>query len=138
MRTFAFIALVSAMVACTAPVKGDDTSKPLVIDNKAALVNNSPEETKPDVPAGPKYAVSDLGSKSEDGVRWITGTVTNNSGRRANYIQVSINLLDGSGNVIGSTMTNVNNVEAGQKWKFKALLTEDHAKSFVVKEVDGW
>lgn len=85
-----------------------------------------------------RFKVSNLGATTENGVRFITGDVVNNSGATLSYIQVSINLLDKSGAVVGSTMANANNIEQGQKWKFKALLTEETARTFVVTGVTGF
>lgn len=74
----------------------------------------------------------------EYGVRYVTGTVVNQSKREYGYVQVQINLYDTTGNQVGSTMANVNNLAAGGVWKFKAVILEDDATKFKVKEVTGF
>ena len=49
------------------------------------------------------YTVTDLNSKNEGGVGYVTGTLTNNTGDKKSYVQIEINLLDKSGAVVGST-----------------------------------
>lgn len=46
------------------------------------------------------------------------------------YVQVTINLYDKDGNLIGSTLANVNNLEPGKTWKFKAIVIEDDTDSY--------
>lgn len=96
---------------------------------------NAPEEAKK---TGQAYKVEGLKGTNEGGVKYVTGTLTNNSGEKKGYVQVEINLLDKSGAVVGSTLANINNLEPGQKWKFKAVVMEDSATTFQVKNVTGF
>ena len=66
------------------------------------------------------------------------GTVKNNTKKQYKYVQVEINLYDKDGNQVGSTMSNVNNLEPGATWKFKAPVFEEKAASFKIKEVTGF
>lgn len=69
---------------------------------------------------------------------YIVGTVKNNTKKQYKYVQVEINLYDKDGNQVGSTMSNVNNLEPGATWKFKAPVFEEKAASFKIKEVTGF
>ena len=72
------------------------------------------------------------------GVRYVVGQVRNNADRTYSYVQVTINLYDNSGAQVGSTLANVNNLEPGGLWKFKAVLLEDTATNYKIKEITGF
>jgi len=72
------------------------------------------------------------------GVRYVVGQVRNNADRTYSYVQVTINLYDNSGAQVGSTLANVNNLEPGGLWKFKAVLIEDTATNYKIKEITGF
>jgi hypothetical protein len=111
--------------------------------------------TQPFGPSGSSSASNDYGStttaakdelevlnwkwKTEEyGTRSITGTVRNNSSRTLGYAQVEINLYDETGNQVGSTMANVNNLQAGAKWNFEALVLEERATKAQIMRVSGF
>ena len=96
--------------------------------NKAVETRSTPSAKKA------PYKVDDLKGSND----YITGTLTNQSGEKKGYVQVEINLLDKSGAVVGSALANVNNLEAGQKWKFKAVVFGVKYDSFEVKNVSGF
>jgi hypothetical protein len=80
--------------------------------------------------------VSDL-KAGKDGS--ITGIVTNNGSKTYGYVQVEINLFDKSHTVVGSTLANVNNLAAHEKWKFSASsFGYEGATNFEVKAVTGY
>lgn len=70
--------------------------------------------------------------------RYITGRVRNNSSRSYSYVQVEISLMDGAGNVVGSTMDNVNNLGPGQVWEFRAMITSDRTEQYRIVDVSGY
>jgi hypothetical protein len=73
------------------------------------------------------------------GVKYIAGSIKNNAGKTYSYVQVTINLYDTSGAQVGSTLANVNNLEPGGIWKFKAVvINADDATNFKVKEITGF
>lgn len=70
---------------------------------------------------------------------YITGTVKNNSLKKYSYVQIEINLYDKSGAQVDSTLDNVNNLEPGGIWKFKAIVLEPKRVSkYRIKGVSGW
>ena len=72
------------------------------------------------------------------GIKYIVGSVKNNGAKTYSYVQVTINLYDNSGAQVGSTLANVNNLEPGGTWKFKAYWTEKDGTSYKIKEITGW
>lgn len=76
--------------------------------------------------------------QKEQYVRYVVGTVKNNSTKQYSYVQVEINLYDNSDAQVGSTLANANNLEPGATWKFKAPILEDNATKYKVKDVTGY
>lgn len=109
-------------------------------DGVAAPIGQTPTQpvAKPVEPSKPNLEVVETSTVSEQFVRYVTGTVKNNSSKKYSYAQVEINLYDKDGNQVGSTLANVNNLEPGGTWKFKAPILEDAATSFKVKDVTGF
>lgn len=56
--------------------------------------------------------------------RYIVGSVVNGTGRRLRYAQVTFSLYDGSGARVGSAMDNINDLDPGAVWNFKAIVFE--------------
>jgi hypothetical protein len=65
----------------------------------------------------------------------IRGTVKNDTPQSYKYVQVEFNIYDVSGNQIGSTLANVNNLEPGASWKFKAMVLEGAADRAELKGI---
>ena len=77
-------------------------------------------------------------STSNDGYwTYIVGTIKNNTNKDYSYVQVEINLYDAEGNLVNSTLDNINNLEANGTWKFKAITTDDFS-TYKIKDVTGW
>lgn len=72
----------------------------------------------------------------EDG--FLCGTVRNNTSHSYKYVHVAISLTDDDGSVIGSTMANVSNLDAGATWKFRASAFREGKFNWSVKEVSGF
>ena len=114
-----------ASMNAKATVDGIDRS--VKANESVDQTTNQPDEKAP-------YTIADLKGTDD----YITGTLTNLTGDKKTYVQVEINLLDKSGAVVGSTLANVNNLEAGQKWKFKAVVFGEKYDHFKVKGVTGF
>lgn len=74
---------------------------------------------------------------------YIEGYVQNNSNWEYDYVQISFNLYDEEGVLIGTALDNINNLEAKGKWKFKAISLMDseevkNVASYKLKEITGW
>ncbi len=85
-----------------------------------------------------KYEVLEEKIEEDSFTRYITGKVKNNSGKDVSYVQIEINLYDKDGNQIGSTLDNVNNLEKDGVWSFKAIMLEDNAASYKIKDITGF
>lgn len=106
-------------------------------DKPETASNNEPKaEQKPE--KKPNLELIDHKSTSDSFSSYIEGTIKNNSGRDYSYVQVEINLYDKDGAQIGSTIDNVNNLEAGATWKFKAIVLESNVASYKIKDITGF
>lgn len=74
----------------------------------------------------------------EEYVSYEMGQIKNVSDDTYGYVQVEIRLLDDSGAVVGSSMANVNGLEPGEVWKFRAALMEKRATQIQIKDVMGF
>ena len=71
--------------------------------------------------------------------KYVVGTIKNNNAAKTyGYVQVTINLYDKSGAQVGSTLANINNLEPGGVWKFKAPMLQQDATSYKIKEITGF
>ena len=68
----------------------------------------------------------------------VVGQIRNNTNSTYSYVQVEINLYDSNGNQVGSTMTNINNLEPGRTWNFEAPVLQDEASRYRITDVTGW
>lgn len=87
-----------------------------------------------------KFDVSAITLSAPDsiGAQYAEGTITNKTTKQYSYLQVEINEYDASGAQVGSTLANVNNLEAKGTWKFKASVTDQNVKSVKLKDVTGF
>jgi hypothetical protein len=76
------------------------------------------------------------GKRSEIGIE-ITGTVVNRRSDKLGYAQISFNLYDASGAQVGTALANINGLEPGGRWNFKALGLEGAARSYKFSELIG-
>jgi hypothetical protein len=126
----ATVLLVAALSMCSSP------------DKKDASTNSNP--STPSVPTSTVQEKTDLellessAKKEPYGTSIIIGTIKNNSNKTYKYAQVEINLYDASDTQIGSTLANVNNLEPGATWKFKAPVIEENFAKWKIKDITGW
>lgn len=66
-----------------------------------------------------------LHNESGDYVWYVAGKVKNTCDRDFSYVQVEVGFYDDSGNLRNSGLANVNNLDSGDTWSFRALATED-------------
>lgn len=139
----------------------DDSSQPEITQTVRTTTGTTPVDTpetapqqqapEPEAPA-PSTAssqgsvddldVQNLGDEAGiDGgsmMGYVKGTVVNKGNHNFAYVQVEINLYDSSGNQLGSTMANVNNLEPLGRWNFKAAVAEEHVARYKVVNITGW
>jgi len=70
---------------------------------------------------------------------YIIGTIKNNTSKKYNYVQVTFILTDDDMNQVGTAMDNINDLEPGATWKFKALIFDDSdVKHYKLGEITGF
>ena len=72
------------------------------------------------------------------GNKIITGVATNNTDQQVSYAQIEFNVYDTSDNQVGSTITNITNLEPHGKWEFQAPVIEDSATKVKLKKVTSY
>lgn len=115
----------------------------IVFFSFAAIVNNEP--TTGITASGqtgenqtvPNLELLDHSTESDGMLRYVVGHIRNNTDKTYSYVQISINLYN-DGTQVGSTLANVNNLEAGGTWEFKALITEESTSEYKIAEISGW
>ncbi len=68
----------------------------------------------------------------------IIGTLTNATNKQFSYAQVEFNLYDETGAQVGSTLANINNLEAGGRWNFEAGVLEARAVEAKLKGITSF
>lgn len=76
------------------------------------------EETKPDEKAA--YEIADLKVDDSGFTPKATGILKNNTDKDKSYIQIQFAVKDADGNKLGTAIDNINNLKAGETWKFEA------------------
>ena len=85
----------------------------------------------------PDLEVLSFSTENDGFVGYAVGEIRNNTQKTYSYVQVEIGLYNGE-TLVGSTLDNVNNLEAGQVWQFKAVIFEDNVTSCKIKDVSGF
>jgi hypothetical protein len=79
--------------------------------------------------------------KSNQYAIFVTGYVRNNSAEPIdNYVQITFDVLDKSGANAGTCLANTNTIDAGGRWKFKALCSGEPKEVGKIrfKEITGF
>ncbi len=79
--------------------------------------------------------------KSSKVAVYVNGYVTNNTDKAVtNYVQITFDALDAKGANLGTCFANTNTIDAGGKWKFKAIcaISADEVAQVRFKEITGF
>ena len=70
----------------------------------------------------------------------VNGTIKNNTSRDYSYVSVTFSIYDAQGNNLGTVIDNMNNLGAGETWRFSAslLYTDTKPVSYKLKEITKW
>lgn len=68
----------------------------------------------------------------------IMGTIVNRRGRELKYAQVTFKLFDKDGGQVGTAIANINDLEPGGKWNFKAVGIGRDFSSCKVSDLSGF
>lgn len=96
------------------------TEEKINVETTEETSDETVEEEKPKKKQKFEF-VGDLSSESDQFATYISGVLQNNTDKEYVYCQITFKLYDAEGNMIGTALANVNNFEAGGKWKFKAM-----------------
>lgn len=77
------------------------------------------EEAKPEEKVA--YEITDLKVDESGFAPKATGILKNNTDTDKSYIQITFAVKDKDGNKLGTAMANINNLKAGETWKFEAI-----------------
>lgn len=117
------LGLIIVLIGICALVQDTDT-----VPASAQGENNAVQE---------KLSIIEHKTEKDGYFTYITGTIKNNTNKNYTYVQVEINLYDAQGNLINSTLDNINNLEPNGTWKFKAMTTNEFT-TYKIKDVTGW
>ena len=68
----------------------------------------------------------------------ITGEVINRRGQKLKYVQITFNLYDEGGAQVGTALANINGLEPGNRWKFKASTFGTDFAKYQFSELSGF
>jgi len=138
--TFGSFMLLFIILMIIAVNSSNTTSTDATQTVKTTQTTNTTQalETAATEPAKPELELLEINSKSDEYSKYAVGKIKNNSKKEYSYVQVEINLYNKSGELIGSTLSNINNLAPGETWSFKAIILEDEATKFSVKDINGW
>jgi hypothetical protein len=74
---------------------------------------------------------------NKHGQKFVHGSLLNNSGKPLRLAEISLNIYDVRGRLIGSAGDSIKNLEAGGTWVFKAICPHSNAASFKIKEISA-
>ncbi len=72
------------------------------------------------------------------GVRYIVGTVKNNSDYEYNYLLIEFNLYDDEGTLLDNTFDSIENFEPTEVWRFEVRVFEEDATQVEVEDISGY
>lgn len=114
----------------------------VAIKAKPPAVSNAPvrfgSSTNAVIPAIGELQV--LGSKwkwGEFNTAEVVGCVRNNTGASYRYVQITANFYSKSGALLGSSMANILNLGAYEKWIFRIPVLNPEASSYRVGDPEG-
>lgn len=91
--------------------------------NVAVKTENTEKEEKKEEKKEkkPDYELTDLKVEKDQFSTYVIGILKNNTSSNKSYVQITFTANDKDGNKVGTAFANVNNLEPGKTWKFKAV-----------------
>ena len=142
-KGFAIAALVICVVSCAVVLASQSAySEALNSASSATTVSSNADSGAVSTDSSKSdFAISDETLNKDSYSATITGTLTNTSSQDKSYVQVSYNLYDKDGNLIGNAYANANSLKAGANWKFEAYAGVSDPKqvaSFERGDITSW
>jgi hypothetical protein len=69
---------------------------------------------------------------------FIVGRIRNNAAKRYNYAQVTFGVYNAHGEQVGSAVANINGLEPGGTWKFRAPILQGEATRYKLDKITGF
>ena len=123
-----FVGGLVVLVCCVAVVGTSDSNS---VSNSSDVKTEEVVKAKTDVE---KYQVQVTNAYDDGFAYYIEGTLVVD--RDVTYAQISIPCYDSEGNRIDVAIDNVNNLSAGETWKFKAMCLGDGAVSYELEKTE--
>jgi hypothetical protein len=84
--------------------------------------------------------VGDVSNRNDGIALYLEGTIKNNTLSTYSYVQVTFGVYDDSGNRVDTALANINNLGAGESWKFEAISFSPpkNGGSFKLDEITGF
>jgi hypothetical protein len=139
---FVIIAFVAMPGTETGSVTPASSPQSISTEGTETVANDEPAETQ--VQQVKEEQKDDLelleGTETtkDEFTKYIEGKIRNNTKHEYSYVQVTFNLYDDEGALVDSTLANVNNLEPGGIWKFKAIIMNEDATSFKLSDITGF
>jgi len=99
---------------------------------------NSASGTKASKQVPDLQVLSHKWERGKFGTNYVAGVIRNNRDRKYNYVQVEVNLYASDGKLLDSTLDNVNNLDPGAEWSFRAVVLRDGVSRYEIEDVSGW
>lgn len=116
-----------------------DNQNKTTVDLKQEFLNqNNKKIIPPATPPLSKLKLLSQNWENDEYFSYIVGVVENTSNKKFNMVCISYKLLDKDDITIGTAGDCVDSLEAGEKWKFKAIVTEENVKKYKFKEFTGF
>lgn len=94
---------------------------PAVEEQVETPAEETEETEEPQEEAKADYEITDLAVDESGYTPKATGILKNNSGNDVSYLQIEFAVKDADGNKLGTAIANINNLKAGDTWKFEAM-----------------
>lgn len=78
------------------------------------------EKEEPQEEAKADYEITDLAVDESGYTPKATGILKNNTDKDKSYVQIQFAVKDADGNKLGTALANINDLKAGETWKFEA------------------
>ena len=123
-----FVGALVVLVCCVAVVGTSDSDSS---SNSSDVKTEEVVKVKTDAE---KYQVQVTNAYDDGFAYYIEGTLIVD--RDVTYTQISIPCYDSEGNRVDVAIDNVNNLSAGETWKFKAMCLGDGAVSYDLEKTE--
>ena len=138
------LTLVVLIVVVNVAADPEDFEAPPTTSQQASTTQQTEQAAEPEPEPAPEPSeprlelLSHYWQNAGHGTAYVVGRIRNNTSSTLSYVQVQVNLTTQNGEVVGSTLDNMNNLSPGSVWRFKAYVTEDNAARYQITDITGY